>query len=135
MASIFRLGLGLLFPIGVALLALFDVRHLVDEMIASSHLDDRAMLIHRSEMHRGLYIRAMKRAKDEVADKYDGIAIKDAQNMVDAVGKGDLSFGANAVKQIGAPSVTKVTQVPPAQLRALPPGQSLPPVAPPSRRP
>src|SRR5262249_1161137 len=49
MANTFRLGLGLLFPVGVALFALFDVKHLIDEVINSSHLDERADIIENAE--------------------------------------------------------------------------------------
>lgn len=137
MTNIFRLGLGLLFPVGVALFALFDVRHLIDEVIASSHLDDRAMLIQRSEMHRGLYLKSLKRAKNSVASEYDGIALADAQNMVSAVRTGDLSFGAGAARNMtgGSSSVTQVSQVNPTighSQRALPaPGGQQPPLMPP----
>jgi hypothetical protein len=134
MASTFRLGLGLLFPVGVALFALFDVRHLIDEMIASSHLDDRAMIIHQAEQLRKRLMQGIKRSARDSQEQLDEIARINTQRIVDAVKAGDMSFGANAARHMTSSSVTKVQpgrSVSPAQpavshrQNALPPGQQV----------
>lgn len=119
MASIFRVGLGLLFPVGVGLFALFDVRHLIDEMINSSHLDNRALHVHRAELHRSAYLKSIKRAKNTVREQYDAICEADAQNMVNKVKQGDLSFGADELARQTAQS--SVTRILPGSPPALPP--------------
>jgi hypothetical protein len=138
MANVFRVGLGLLFPVGVGLFALYDVGHLVETMLQSSHLDDRAMLVHRAEMHRGHYLKSMKRAAGRTRKEYDAITDVDANNMVDAVRRGDLSFGsAEIAKQAARSSVTRImpgspVALPPMSQRpnALPPAASFPPMPP-----
>ncbi len=134
MANVFRVGLGLLFPVGVGLFALYDVGHLVETMLQSSHLDDRAMLVHRAEMHRGHYLKSMKRAAGRTSKEYDAITDVDANNMVEAVRRGDLSFGsAEIAKQAARSSVTRIM---PGSPVALPPAfahrqqNSLPPMPP-----
>lgn len=116
MADVFRLGLGLLFPVGVALFALFDVRHLVDEMIASAHLDDRAFVIQKAETWRSNFAKVTKRAIQESREHLKEIAEADAQNMVKAIRAGDMSFGMRDLAKVSAPSVTRVSQVPHSQV-------------------
>jgi hypothetical protein len=138
MANVFRLGLGLLFPVGVALFALFDVRHLVDEMIASAHLDDRAFIIQKAEIWRSNFAKMTRRAIRESREHLKEIADADAQNMVKAIRAGDMSFGMRDLTKVSSPSVTRVSQV--AQPAAIPHrsavqlptpgGQALPPMPP-----
>lgn len=138
MANVFRVGLGLLFPVGVGLFALYDVGHLVEEMLKSSHLDDRAMYVHRAELGRTGYLKSLKRAAKKTQRKYDAICDADAENIVERVKKGDLSFGANDYqKQGGQAAVTRVSpaghlSLPPLSQRpnALPPAAALPPMPP-----
>jgi hypothetical protein len=122
MVSIFRFSLGLLFPVGVGLFALYDVSHLITEMLASSNLEDQAMMVHRSSLHRAEYTKSLKRGKDKVAKQYDDIAQTDAQNMVDAVRKGDMSFGSAQIAKAGGQKAG-VVKVTPTGSNALPPGQ------------
>jgi hypothetical protein len=109
MANIFRVGLGLLFPVAVGVFALFDVSHLVEEMLKSSHLDNRAIVVHRSEMHRTNYLKSLKRAGEKVKKEYDAIAETDAHNMVAKVRSGDMTFGSAEVAQSAQSSVTKLS--------------------------
>src|ERR1051326_7956812 len=121
MADIFRLGLGLLFPVAVGLFALFDVRHLIEEALNNAHLDNRAVHVHRSELHRSAYLKSLKRASKTVREEYDTIAETDARNMVTKARQGDLSFGADDIaRSVAASSVTRVTPV------GLPAAPSLP---------
>lgn len=113
MASTFKVGLGLLFPVAVGLFALFDVRHLVEEALKNAHLDNRALYVHRAEMHRSSYLKSLKRAGKKTQKDYDAITEVDAQRMVEKARQGDLSFGSDdLVKQINQSSVTRVTPVP-----------------------
>jgi len=45
LVSVFKIGLGLLFPLAVGAFALFDVTHLVEDILKSSHLDNRAVKV------------------------------------------------------------------------------------------
>src|SRR2546429_463155 len=113
--------LSLLFPLAVGAFALFDVTHLVEEILKSSHLDNRAVKVHRAEMHRTHYLAAQKKAGTKVRKEYDQICETDAQNMVSRVRQGDLSFGSDEI-EAARPSVTRLQA--PVSIRQLPPLQN-----------
>jgi hypothetical protein len=120
---VFKTGLGLLFPLAVGAFALFDLTHLVEDILKSSHLDNRAVKVHRSEMHRTHYLGAQKKAGAKVRREYDQICETDAQNMVSKVRQGDLSFGADEIEREAArSSVTRLAA--PTSVRQLPPVHS-----------
>jgi hypothetical protein len=121
LVTTFKVGLGLLFPLAVGAFALFDVTHLVEEILKSSHLDNRAVKVHRAEMHRTHYLAAQKKAGNKVRKEYDEICETDAQNMASRVRQGDLSFGADEIEPARS-SVTRLAA--PAAARQLPPVQS-----------
>jgi hypothetical protein len=117
----FKVGLGLLFPLAVGAFALFDVTHLVEEILRSSHLDNRAVKVHRAEMHRTHYLAAQKKAGAKVRKEYDEICETDAQNMASRVRQGDLSFGSDEIEPARS-SVTRLSA--PTSVRQLPPLQN-----------
>jgi hypothetical protein len=123
LVSVFKIGLGLLFPLAVGAFALFDLTHLVEDILKSSHLDNRAVKVHRSEMHRTHYLGAQKKAGGKVRKEYDQICETDAQNMVGKVRQGDLSFGADEIERDAARSSVTRLQAPPS-MRQLPPVQN-----------
>lgn len=110
MGNTFRIGLGLLFPIAVGVFALFDVRHLVEEALNSSHLDDQALLVNRAEMHRTAYLKAQQKQIKAASASYNDICAADANNMVHSVRQGDLSFGSRDITRVQpvTPSVTRI---------------------------
>ena len=115
MVAVFKVGLGLLFPIALGAFALFDLKHIVVELLNSSSIDDKALHVNRAETHRNHYTRAQKQAAREVADQYNDICLADAQNMVAKVRSGDLSFGSNDYKDASAGGgIRKVTPAMPA---------------------
>jgi hypothetical protein len=120
LVTTFKVGLGLLFPLAVGAFALFDVTHLVEEILKSSHLDNRAVKVHRAEMHRTHYLAAQKKAGAKVRKEYDEICETDAQNMASRVRQGDLSFGADEIEPARS-SVTRLQA--PTSVRQLPPTQ------------
>lgn len=105
---LYKMGLGLLLPISVFVLALVDVQHLVDEALNTAHLDNRALQIHESEMHRTAYLRSQQRQRKLVEGAYDGIAEKRAQAYIKKVEGGDMSFGANEQKSSAAPGLRRI---------------------------
>lgn len=139
MVSIFRFSLGLLFPVGVGLFALYDVSHLITTMLNSSHLESQALIIQRAELGRSNFIKSIKRAANRTKGQFDEIAAADAENLVKAVRSGDLSFGSGAIKPMPASLVTKVTPVqstaPVSRPTALPPGQRVAPLPLPPLKP
>ncbi|MEO6891051.1 MAG: hypothetical protein ABI456_16460 [Ktedonobacteraceae bacterium] len=137
LVDVFRVGLGLLFPVAVGLFALFDVRHLIEQALMSAHLDNQAVHVHRSELHRTAYLKSLKRASKTVTKEYDTIAGTDAQSMVAKVKNGDLSFGADDVVRVARQSsVTRISALPsaspqrPAIAPAAPQRPPQPPVSP-----
>lgn len=122
MANTFRVGLGLLFPVGVGLFALYDVGHLIEEMFKSAHLDERAVRVYEGEIHRSGYLKSMKRAARKNQGNYDSICDANAGRLVESVKRGDLSFGANDyAKPAAQSSVTRVNPVGPLSLPVAPP--------------
>ncbi len=91
--SIYEGGLGLLLPISVGALALVDISHLVHEALEHAHLDDKALMVAESEMHRTAYLRSQRKQGKVIQARYDAIAQKRADAYVRRVEQGDVSFG------------------------------------------
>ena len=108
MLLFYKLGLGLLLPISVFVLALVDVGHLVEEALNTAHLDNQALRIHESEMHRTAYLRSQGKQRKKISDAYNATAEKRADAYIKKVDAGDMSFGANEHKAIAAPGVRRV---------------------------
>ncbi|GCE31526.1 hypothetical protein KDA_70100 [Dictyobacter alpinus] len=96
---VFKLGLGLLFPIAVGAFALFDLSHLVEEMFTSSNLEDRSMIVERAEQHRSMFLKSQKKAAKTAQQHYDAACAADVDNIVKAVKSGNLSFGMDELKK------------------------------------
>jgi hypothetical protein len=125
--AVFKVGLGLLFPIALGAFALFDLKHIVVELLNSSSLDNQALHVHKAETHRNNFVKEQKRAADSVKDEYRAICEADAKNMVARARSGDLSFGSDDYKDSSAGGgIRKVTPVMPAGPAA---GGFLPPAA------
>lgn len=108
MLLFYKLGLGLLLPVSVFVLALVDIGHLVEEALNTAHLDNQALKIHESEMHRSAYLKSQGKQKQKISDAYDATAEKRADAYIKKVDAGDMSFGANEQKSIAAPGVRRV---------------------------
>ncbi len=115
MGDLFRTGLGLIFPVGVGVFALLDVSHLVDDLLRSTaHLDNRALHVVRSDIHRTGFLRELKKAAKKAQSQYKQICEADADNMVTKVRNGDLSFDTDKLRELPAPqsSVTRINPAP-----------------------
>jgi hypothetical protein len=121
LVTLFKLGLGLLFPLSVGAFAIFDLSKLIEEVLHSAHLEQRAFLAENAELHRKEMKKAQKEAVKEVAPQYQQMAKADAQNMASRVGKGDYSFGLGDVQQV-QPSMSVTRLGNPAPLSLLPSG-------------
>jgi hypothetical protein len=121
LVTLFKLGLGLLFPLSVGAFAIFDLSKLIEEVLHSEHLEQRAFLAENAELHRKEMKKAQKDAVKEVASQYQQMAKTDAQNMVSRVGKGDYSFGLGDVQQV-QPSMSVTRLGNPAPMSLLPSG-------------
>lgn len=113
--TLFKLGIGLVFPLAVGACALLDVGALVDEMLhASAHMNERAARVQVAEQHQKLWMQKQKESTKELEAQYELMAKTDAQNMVERVKRGDYSFGINdAHKSSVQPSVTRIAPVSP----------------------
>ncbi len=123
LVNLFKLGLGLLFPLSVGAFAIFDLSKLIEEVLHSAHLEQRAFLAENAELHRKEMKKAQKEAVKEVASQYQQMAKADAQNMVSRVGKGDYSFGlgdaqhvqpSTSVTRLGSPAAMPLLSSGPA---------------------
>lgn len=90
--AVYQLGLGLLLPISVGALALVDTSHLVEEALQEAELDNKAMEIAESEMHKTAYLKSQKKQEKAIRSRYDGIAEKRADQYVKKAERGDVSF-------------------------------------------
>jgi hypothetical protein len=124
--TLFKLGIGLVFPLAVGACALLDVGALVDEMLhASAHMNERAARVQVAEQHQHLWMKKQKESTKELEAEYELMAKTDARNMVDRVKRGDYSFGINdAQKNSVQPSVTRIAPVYP-QAPQLPQGGTM----------
>jgi hypothetical protein len=124
----YEAGLGLLLPLSVGALALVDISHLVHEALENASMDNSALQVAESEMHRTEYLRSQNKQRKQIRNRYDGIAEKRADAYVKKVESGDLSFGASEQKGTGT-SAARVISGPGAGRPALPSpqpgGQSL----------
>jgi hypothetical protein len=134
--SLFKLGIGLVFPLAVGACALLDVGALVDEVLrASAHMNERAARVQVAEQHQKLWMQKQKESTKELEGEYELMAKTDARNMVNRVKQGDYSFGINdAQKSSVQPSVTRIAPVQPQFPQLAQPGtiagQSFPAGAP-----
>jgi len=113
LVTVYEYGLGLLLPISVGVLALVDIEHLVNEALVSGHLDNKALQVHESEMHRTSYLKSQKAQKSIIAEAYDTIAGDRAKAYIERVKKGDMTFGANDMKAISGSSAQIRTTITP----------------------
>jgi hypothetical protein len=97
----YEAGLGLLLPLSVGALALVDISHLVHEALENASLDNQALQVAESEMHRTEYLRSQNKQRKQIRNRYDGIAEKRADTYVKKVESGDLTFGATDQKGSG----------------------------------
>lgn len=144
LVKVYGYGLGLLLPVAVGVLALVDIEHLVNEALTTGHLDNKALQVHESEMHRTEYLKSQKSQKQTIADEYDKISGERTKAFIERVKKGDMSFGSNDLKGLAASPAaqirTTITPVSGGSFPGLPPGgpaagngqRGLPPVAAPA---
>jgi hypothetical protein len=121
MFSIFKIGVGLIFPIAVGAFALLDVGHLISEaMNNAAELKERAVLVGASEDGSKGFEKEIRRAAKQAQAKYKDIADAHMERMVQAVRSGDYSFGLRELKTQTKPmSQTSVSRVAPTPPQAL----------------
>jgi len=124
---VYEYGLGLLLPVAVGVLALVDIEHLVNEALTTGHLDNKALQVHESEMHRSVYLKSQKAQKVTIEEEYDKIAGERTKAMIDRVKKGDMSFGSNDIKTVPAGPAAQVRTTITPLPAGTPPVPSLPP--------
>ena len=148
LVKVYEYGLGLLLPVAVGVLALVDIEHLVNEALTTGHLDNKALQVHESEMHRTQYLKSQKAQVATIADEYDKIAGERTKSFINRVKSGDMTFGANDIKAVpsgpAAQIRTTITQLPngasaapslPPAPRQAPVNGTLPPTPQPTGRP
>lgn len=102
----YEYGLGLLLPLSVGAIAFVDMGHLVEHAFETAELDNRALAVHESEMHRTAYLKAQKRQRKSIQTRYNGVAEKRADSFATRVEQGDMTFNTAALKP--APGLRRV---------------------------
>jgi hypothetical protein len=121
MVSVFKVGLGLLFPLSVGAFALFDISQLLEEAFKSGRHQARAMQVHMAEEAMRNTQKEMKQAVKDTKEQYKDIVRTDAQRLVERFRSGDRSFGLNDAAM--SPVQSSVTRITPAAQQQLPPAQ------------
>jgi len=104
--GVYQAGLGLLLPLAVGALALVDVSHLVHEAMESSEMDNQAVQVSESEMHRTQFLKSQNKQRKKIREAYDGIAAERADTYISRVKGGDLTFGTQQAPSIGVRRLT-----------------------------
>ncbi|GCE12115.1 hypothetical protein [Tengunoibacter tsumagoiensis] len=128
--EVFKIGLGLLFPVSVGALALLDITRLVHEMFKSLKFQQKAMAAETAEQHIHRIKEERKRATAQAGSEYKEYFEAEAKRMVENVKRGDMSFGLNAIYEDEPESKPVVSTVKPLQIA----GPAAPAFGPPSSR-
>ncbi len=139
MVGVFQAGIGLLFPIALAVCAVYDVGHLLTEHVArGAQLGGLAVQVQSAEHHQNMLLKMQKEEDEKMREHYRQIAQLNAQRAVESARQGDLTFGLEKVtqtqprRQLPQSSVTPLNA--PASTRQLPAGNG-PVLLPPQQQP
>ncbi|MFL5627073.1 MAG: hypothetical protein ACJ788_15955, partial [Ktedonobacteraceae bacterium] len=95
--------LAVLLPLAVGAVALVPLEHFFQHALEQDHLDNHAVLVDERHMHRTAYLKAQRKQRQIIQEAYEEIAEVRAQEFVEDVRNGDLSFGAgSAVPMVAA---------------------------------
>src|SRR5690242_4926923 len=108
---VYEVGLAVLLPLAVGGVALVDLDHFVHDLLQKDHLDNAAVLVEEREMHRTAFLQSQRKQKAVIRDAYDQIASDRAQDFVDRVRGGDMTFGAT-IHELPAPAPVSVKALP-----------------------
>ena len=119
--EVFKLGIGLLFPVAVGILALLDVGHLVTgAMELAREMNERSMVVGIAESNHQALEKEMRRSAKQAKSRYKEIADVHIDKMVEAARRGDYSFNMDTVTRPSTSSQSSVTRVTPTQSPLLP---------------
>ena len=90
---VYEVGLAVLLPLAVGGVALVDLDHFVHDLLQKDHLDNAAVLVEEREMHRTAFLQSQRKQRAVIREAYDEIASDRAQDFVDRVRVGDMTFG------------------------------------------
>ncbi|WP_126549000.1 hypothetical protein [Dictyobacter kobayashii] len=126
--GVFQSGMGLLFPVSLMVLAIYDLGSLIEEHIHRGiHLRSLAMRVQSAEHHQTMLSMAQQEANEdaEIQNSYKDMARVNARQAVDAARNGDYTFGfAKVTEQLPASGPTQVKRISPNMSY---PGLSAPP--------
>ena len=89
--------LAVLLPISVGAVALVPLDHFFQHALEQDHLDNHALHVDERHMHRTAYLKAQRKQHKLIQQAYEGIAEERAQDFIEQVRTGDLSFGAGSL--------------------------------------
>jgi len=111
---VYEVGLAVLLPLAVGGVALVDLDHFVHDLLQKDHLDNAAVLVEEREMHRTAFLQSQRKQRAVIRGAYDQIASDRAQDFIERVRDGDMTFGS---------TITTLPDPTPAPLKALPAGR------------
>jgi hypothetical protein len=93
-ATVFQMGLGLLFPVALAVLAIYDAGHVVKEHVnRGAEMSELATAVESAEHFQQMMLAAQKQENEKMRPVIQQIVAANAQRAVESAKTGDLSFG------------------------------------------
>jgi hypothetical protein len=89
----YQIGLAILLPLSVGGIALVDLDHFVHDLLEKDEMDHQALLVEERDLHRTAFLKGIRGQKSTVEDAYAEVAGGRAQDMIELVREGDMSFG------------------------------------------
>jgi hypothetical protein len=108
---VYEVGLAVLLPLAVGGVALVDLDHFVHDLLQKDHLDNAAVLVEEREMHRTAFLQSQRKQRAVIREAYDEIASDRAQDFVDRVRTGDMTFG-STISELPDPSTSPLKALP-----------------------
>ena len=99
----YQVGLAVLLPLAVGGIALVDLDHFVHDLLEKDTMDNHAVLVEERIMHRTAFLKSQRGQQETIQQAYDEIADDRAQNFIEQVRAGDMSFGSTTA-QLSSPS-------------------------------
>jgi hypothetical protein len=108
---LYEVGLAVLLPLAVGGVALVDLDHFVHDLLQKDHLDNAAVLVEEREMHRTAFLQSQRKQRAVIREAYDEIASDRAQDFVERVRVGDMTFG-STLTALPDPSTSPLKALP-----------------------
>ncbi|MGH2506588.1 MAG: hypothetical protein ACRDHZ_04095, partial [Ktedonobacteraceae bacterium] len=120
----YQLGLAILLPLAVGGIALVDLDHFVHDLLGKDMMDNHAVQVEERIMHRTAFLKSQRGQEKTIQAAYNDIADDRAQNFIDQVRSGDMSFGSTTSQPVSVVTGQLAFEPSGQQTMLLPPSSS-----------